>query len=217
MDRQKLVIVGAGGHGAEVSAYVQDILARGWDGELLGFLDDAPSANSTKVLGPLDRFVNCPPDFFRNLFYVTAVGNNPSRRNVVNRLHSLYGARLTSWTLIHPTSHVGPEVVIGEGSCLAPGSIATTRARIGKHCILNIKASISHDCIIGDFVNLNPGATICGNVDVGEEAYIGAGATVKERISIGAGSVIGAGAVVVRDVPPRVTVVGVPARIIKHE
>jgi serine acetyltransferase len=69
--------------------------------------------------------------------------------------------------------------------------------------------------VIGDFVNINPAATLCGSVTVGEGAYIGAGAVVKERISIGAWSTIGAGAAVVRDVPEGVTVVGVPARVIK--
>jgi acetyltransferase EpsM len=37
-----------------------------------------------------------------------------------------------------------------------------------------------------------------------------------EKVKVGEWSIIGAGAVVVQDIPPRVTAVGVPARIIKH-
>jgi acetyltransferase-like isoleucine patch superfamily enzyme len=70
--------------------------------------------------------------------------------------------------------------------------------------------------VIGDFANINPGATICGTCRIGEGCFVGAGATVINGISIGEWTVIGAGAVVVRDLPPRVTVVGVPAQIIKH-
>jgi acetyltransferase-like isoleucine patch superfamily enzyme len=70
--------------------------------------------------------------------------------------------------------------------------------------------------VIGDFANINPGATVCGWVTIGEGAYIGAGAVIKDRVSIGAWSTIGAGAVVVRDIPPNVTAVGVPARITKR-
>ncbi len=215
MARQRLVIVGAGGHGAEVSSYIQDIMGRGWEGELLGFLDDAPKTGM-RQLGDLSAFVSCPDDFFKGLYYLTALGSNPTRRKVVERLQSLYGNRISPWTLIHPACHVGSDVEIGEGTCLAPGSIVTTRARIGKHCILNIKASVSHDCTIGDFANLNPGATVCGNVTVGDGAYIGAGATIKDGVIVGARTTVGAGAVVIDDVPPDVTVVGVPARIIKH-
>jgi acetyltransferase EpsM len=67
-------------------------------------------------------------------------------------------------------------------------------------------------------VNINPGVTVCGDVRIGEGSYIGAGATIKDKVSIGQWSVIGAGAVVISDIPPHVTAIGVPARVIKdHE
>ena len=46
-------------------------------------------------------------------------------------------------------------------------------------------------------------------------ASIGANATLLPGITIGEGAMIGAGAVVLEDVPPRVVVVGNPARIIR--
>jgi sugar O-acyltransferase (sialic acid O-acetyltransferase NeuD family) len=216
----RVVIVGAGGHGAELASYVGDIIRNGWDGQLLGFLDDAGAPpRGMSLLGTLGALVGQPSGFFDGLQYLTGVGNNSVRQALVTRLNELYRSLgLSAWTLVHPTSYVGKHVEIGEGSCLAPGAIVTARAQIGRHCILNIKASVSHDCSIGDFVNINPGATICGNVVVGEGAYIGAGATIKDKVSIGAWSIVGAGAVVIDDVPPGVTAVGVPARVIrKHD
>jgi sugar O-acyltransferase (sialic acid O-acetyltransferase NeuD family) len=212
------VIVGAGGHGAEIGAYFEDLACNGWNGNFLGYLDDgAVSGPGVRpLLGKLDAFVGCPREFFDGLYYLTALGSNHARRTVVDRLAALYGQRMPAWTLVHPVAYVGFQVQVGEGSCLAPYSMATTRVHIGKHCILNIRASVSHDCVLGDFVNVNPGAIVCGNVTIGESAYIGAGALIKEKISIGAGSVIGAGAVVVGDLPPNVTAVGVPARVIKQ-
>jgi acetyltransferase-like isoleucine patch superfamily enzyme len=46
-------------------------------------------------------------------------------------------------------------------------------------------------------------------------AYVGAGATIMQGVEIGEEAVVGAGAVVTANVPPRATVVGVPARLAK--
>jgi acetyltransferase-like isoleucine patch superfamily enzyme len=46
-------------------------------------------------------------------------------------------------------------------------------------------------------------------------ARVGAGAVLCPAVEIGEEAFVGAGAVVVRDVPPRVLVVGNPARILR--
>jgi len=56
-----------------------------------------------------------------------------------------------------------------------------------------------------------------GNTRVDDAVYVGIGATVLNGVSVGTGSVIGAGAVVTRDVPDRVQVMGVPARVVKED
>ncbi|MGR3782671.1 MAG: serine O-acetyltransferase [Albimonas sp.] len=48
---------------------------------------------------------------------------------------------------------------------------------------------------------------------IGDRVQIGAGAAILGRIEVGADAVVGANAVVVRDVPPGMQAVGVPARI----
>jgi acetyltransferase-like isoleucine patch superfamily enzyme len=45
---------------------------------------------------------------------------------------------------------------------------------------------------------------------------VGAGAVIVGDIEVGEDSVVGANAVVTKDVPPRVLVGGVPARIVKR-
>jgi acetyltransferase-like isoleucine patch superfamily enzyme len=50
-------------------------------------------------------------------------------------------------------------------------------------------------------------------VIVEDDVWIGPNATILKGVRIGAGSVVEAGALVVRDVPPRVRVVGNPAEI----
>src|SRR5262249_56906097 len=64
----------------------------------------------------------------------------------------------------HPFTVVGPHVKVGAGTCMAPGSVITTHVTIGQHVIVNVRVSISHDCVVGDYVNVNPGAVICGKI-----------------------------------------------------
>ena len=45
---------------------------------------------------------------------------------------------------------------------------------------------------------------------------IGTGAIILPRVRVGDGATVGAGAVVTRDVPPGVTVVGNPARVLSR-
>jgi serine O-acetyltransferase len=82
---------------------------------------------------------------------------------------------------------------------------------------------------IGDDVTLYHGVTLGGiapSVDsasqveqkrhptIADGAIVGSGAQVLGPITVGAGSRVGANAVVVKDVPPGVTVAGIPARVV---
>ena len=82
-------------------------------------------------------------------------------------------------------------------------------------CFAFMGCRVAHDSVLADFASLMVGANIAGEVNVGIGCYIGAGACVINRVSLGEWSVIGAGAVVVRDIPPKVVAVGVPAKPIK--
>jgi len=213
-----VVVIGAGGHAAEVCSYVADLRAAGTSIRLLGCIDDhkpVGRCGPVDVLGGFSVLEDLLRGRVDRLRCITAVGDNPTRRRLVARVDALGSPHLQWWTLRHPTASVGWDADIGPGTLLAPFSVVTARVRLGAHCILNVKASVSHDSVVGDYVNVNPGAVVAGNVQLGDAAYVGAGATIIEKISIGAGTIVGAGAAVVRNVPPDVTVVGVPARVIR--
>lgn len=215
-----LIIIGAGGHGSEVHAYVLSLQSRDASLKLLGAVDDARPPGvweTTRLLGGFEALRNLllaqPQEKFS---YITAVGHNEIRRQLVARAQRLGCPNLEPWSLTHPDACLGHDVVVGRGTLVAPRAVLTAHVRIGDHSIINVKASISHNCIIGDFTNINPGATLCGNVRVGDGAFVGAGATLIEKVSVGANTIIGAGAVVIEDLPPDVTAVGVPARVISR-
>jgi acetyltransferase EpsM len=218
----KIVIVGAGRHGRELYSYLTDLSSKDDSIQFAGFVDDEQPRSVLVKTWALGRIEDVQPrvvaDARTDYGYITATGDNSTRRELVNRVEGLRIPNLSPWTLRHPHTVMGREVQIGGGTCLCPGVILTAQIKIGRHCILNVNSSVSHDCILEDYVNINPGVTVCGDVRVGEGSYIGAGATIKDKVSIGEWSVIGAGAVVISDIPPNVTAVGVPARVIKdHE
>ena len=115
-------------------------------------------------------------------------------------------------TLIHPSAIIARNAVIGEGSQIMAGTVIGPEAQLGKLCIINTSASVDHENVFEDGVEIAPGATLCGMVMVGTNSWIAAGATVLPRIKIGRNCIVGAGSLVNRDVPDETTVVGVPAK-----
>ncbi len=119
-------------------------------------------------------------------------------------------------TVLHPTARVSRRSQVGAGSFLSAGVVVAAQARIGSHVIVNRGVLVGHDTVVGDYVTLSPGANVAGAVSIGAGSYVGMGAIVLDRVRIGEGAVIGAGAVVTKDVPDRVEVMGIPARVVRE-
>jgi serine O-acetyltransferase len=124
---------------------------------------------------------------FRNLYYYR-VGNLSIILNVFCRRMD---------TLFLAAQSIGPGLFIQHGFA----TIVAAKS-IGAYCWINQQVTVGYsnetDCpIVGDNVTICSGAKVIGGVTVGDNAKIGANA------------------VVVKSVPADVTVVGVPARIVR--
>lgn len=121
------------------------------------------------------------------------------------------------WTLIYFFLNKLVEIFCG----IAIGATAKIgrRLHIEHHgCIVvHGAAEIGDDCLIRHGVTIGNlgGEDALGAPKIGDGVQIGAGAKLMGRITIGSGAVIGANAVVIRDVPDRAVVVGIPGRIVK--
>lgn len=148
--------------------------------------------------------------------FAITIGNPHGRVRL--QLHDLLlGEGLSPISVAHPTAWIADNAVIGDGAQIMAGAIIGVEVRLGRQCIVNTQASVDHEDVLEDGVEVAPGATLCGLVHAGVNAWICAGATILPRIRIGADARVGAGAVVTRDVPDGVTVAGIPARLLVKE
>ena len=201
----RLIILGAGGHGAVVAEAA--ILSQEW--ESVGFLEDNPSKGTEVVGCPVLGNMSLLTKFLDGDYEIfVGLGDNQQRSEVVSSIEEQGGVLAN---IVHPSSVVSPSVSIGAGSVVLAGAVINARASLDRGCIVNTCASIDHDCVIGRSVHISPGAHLAGCVTVGSNSWIGIGASVKEGINIGKNAIIGAGAAVVSDVDDGATVVGVPA------
>jgi serine O-acetyltransferase len=120
----------------------------------------------------------------------------------IARLFSELG-RLISGIEIHPGATIGECVVIDHGM----GVVIGETAEIGNHVLIYQGVTLGGV----DLVARKRHPTIKDHV------VLGAGSKIIGPITIGEGAKVGANAVVIEDVPPGVSVGGVPAKILSQK
>ena len=205
-----LGLIGAGGLGRETAELVHAINAVRPTWRLVGFFDDdpalqGPSIVDLPVLGPV-------ADAARGDLAIVLCTARPtigcSRARIATAL-GLGPGRMPA--LVHPSAQLGRSTVVGAGSILLAGVVATADVTIGAHVVVMPQTVLTHDDQIDDFVTIASGVRLGGGVHVEREAYLGAGAMVREGLRIGEAALVGMGSVVLHDVPARQTWVGAPA------
>lgn len=210
--KPRVVVYGAGGH----ASVVLDVLASQGSWKVEGLLDDRKPlwgrfCGCSQILGGRGLLDELLQSGVKRA--IVAVGDNYARRSLQFLLLKK-GFELI--TVVASFSCVGSAVTLGPGTVVMPGCVINANAAVGCGVIINTGATIDHDCRVGDFAHISPGAHLAGDVSVGFLAHIGASAAILPSVSIGHETLVGAGAVVRRDLPDRVTAVGVPARIIQR-
>src|SRR5579883_1231854 len=142
--------------------------------------------------------VLCYPGFHSILFYRVAHWLWSRKFLLLGRFVSHVG-RLLTGIEIHPAAKIGRRFFIDHGMGVVIGETAE----------------------IGDDVTLYHGVTLGGvswrrekrHPTIADNVVIGAGAKVLGPLAIGRDTKVGANSVVVRDIPSRSSVVGVPGRV----
>jgi len=119
-----------------------------------------------------------------------------------------------------------PRFISGIGQFLTTVDIHPA-AQIGRRVFIDhgVGVVIGETAIVGDDVVIYQQVTLGGvsltkgkrHPTVGNNVVIGAGAKILGNITIGDDAKIGANSVVIKNVPPKTTAVGIPARVLQNE
>lgn len=201
--KDKLLIIGASGHGRVVA----DVALKMNKWQKIAFLDDGiiNVGHGLEVIGKSIEAESYIQDY--DIF--VAIGNNTVREKFLEHLEA---SNASIPALVHPSAIVGTRVDIKSGTVVMANAVINSFTNIGRGCIINTAATIDHDNVIHDYVHISPGANLAGTVEIGKGTWIGVGSAVSNNVTIISGCKIGAGTVVVKNITEIGTYVGVPAR-----
>ena len=199
-DPMTIIIYGGGGHGKSLLDLVRSLGTY----RVVGFLDDGLPVGEeilgVPILGSGELLSELYAKGVRQAINaVGGIGNVAVRVKVFQRIAE---AGFTCPAVVHPTAVIEPNAVLSPGVQVFPLAYVGSDVQVGFGSIVNTGAIVSHDCSLGDFVNISPGAILAGEVKVGDGALVGMGVTINLQAEIGAGARVGNGATVKSDVPP---------------
>ncbi len=140
------------------------------------------------------------------------------------------GSRIGARAILGDQSCVRERVTIGDDVVLGRGSLVENDTTVGAMTRIQAEAYITAYSTLEEHVFIAPGVVTTNDNFMGRTARrrelmkgptirrgarVGGGAILCPGIEVGEEAFVGAGAVVTKDVPPRVIVVGNPARILR--
>ncbi len=204
MNKDKIVIIGAGGFGLELYNILKEM-----NYDCVGFIDYNKQDKKLPlpIIG-LESEIEKLMEKYKFSNCAIAIGDIDKRRKIANLIQNFplkVPSILDSFIKCFSKD-------IGNGVIIYPGVIIMNDCKIGNHTLINSGVTLGHDVVIGEYCNISPGVNLAGHIKIGDGSLVGIGSSIKEKITIGKNSVIGAGSVVINDVPDDTTVYGVPAK-----
>lgn len=209
-----MLIIGAKGFAKEIL----EILHQKDNTRDLVFYDDINADDSNLLYGkfPILRNEEEVLQYFTSIDnrYTIGIGDPLLRKKLYKKFEILGGELVSTISIYSRIGSFG--IKIGNGTNVLDGVCISNSVQIGVGCIVYYNSVITHDCKIGDFVEISPNVKLLGKATIKNFCKVGAGSIVLPNVNIGENVTIGAGCVVTKDIPDNSLVVGVPGKIIKE-
>ena len=194
-----VIIIGAGGHSAEIDEYIKysQKITGLKELNVIGFLDDNPANYARyKLSAPL---IGSARDHkvIRGQYYIIGIANLKYRRFFIDKLKA-EGAKFVSF--MHCSAYVSESAIIGEGTIIGPNANIGPNVKIGNYTLINSRCSLGHDTVIGDYNFISPNVCFSGFTKVGNENLFGINCSTIPNISVGNRNKIAAGMVLDKNV-----------------
>ena len=152
VDPTALVIYGGGGHGKALI----DLLRTLGTYHLVGVVDDGFPAGTAvmglPVLGGREALADLYARGVR--LAVNAVGGIGNVAVRIQVFQILAQAGFTCPAVVHPTAWVEPSASLAAGVQVFPHAYVGSEAQVGFGAIVNTGAIVSHECVLGECVNI---------------------------------------------------------------
>ena len=194
-----LIIIGCGGHAAEIDEYIRysQLQTGKREVELAGFIDDNPeSYNRYRFSAPYLGTI-LSHTIQKNVQYLIGIANLVYRQSIVERFLA-EGAEFATFS--HCNAYVSSSAVIGKGVVIAPYANIGPNVRIGDFTLLNSRCSMGHDTVVGDYNFISPNVSFSGFTCVGNSNLFGINSATIPGIQIGSRNKIAAGMVLDKNV-----------------
>ena len=195
---KNIIIIGSGGHGAELDEYIRYNNNHGKpEYQIIGFLDDNPNNYASYQLSaPLLGGVK-NHNIRTDCSYLMGIANLEYRKYFVDKFIES-GAEFTS--LVHVSAYISESAKFGKGVVVGPMANIGPNTEIGNFSLINSRCSLGHDTHIGNFNFISPNVCFSGFTTIGDENLFGINSATIPHVEVGNRNKIAAGMILDKNI-----------------